>query len=122
VRERGVVAFRFLERRTAPSEVVRTLTDEDAQVRAWAVLVLGEIADPASIPSLIAVAEDIKLDAGLRCGAVSALGQMRAAAAADGLRKLLKDEQAAVQTAAAIALYRITGEKAPQFPEGYNAE
>lgn len=38
------------------------------------------------------------------------------------MRKLLRDENPTVQTNAAISLYRITGEKAKQFPAGYNAD
>jgi hypothetical protein len=38
------------------------------------------------------------------------------------MRKLLADESEAVQAQAAIALYRLTGEKAKQFPVGYNAD
>ena len=87
-----------------------------------AALVIGTINDPASIPTLIAWAEDRKREPGLRCNAIHSLGRMRAAGAATALRKLLEDEEAAVQAQAAIALYRVTGEKVAQFPEGYNAE
>jgi hypothetical protein len=32
------------------------------------------------------------------------------------------DPEPVIQTCAAIALYRITGKKVKQFPEGYNAD
>ena len=47
---------------------------------------------------------------------------MKAAAAIDLMRKLLGDESEAVQAQAAIALYRLTGEKVKQFPAGYKAD
>jgi hypothetical protein len=47
---------------------------------------------------------------------------MKAADATDLIRKLLADETEAVQAQPAIAMYRLTGEKAKQFPVGYNAE
>jgi hypothetical protein len=55
-----------------------------------------------------------------RVNVITALGQMRAPAAADLMGKLLDDP--AVATNAAIALYRITGKKVVQFPAGYNAD
>jgi HEAT repeat protein len=118
----GVVAFQHCDLRKAPSELTAALEDKDAEVRSWAALVLGRIADPATVPKLLAAAEDPKRELGVRCNAIHSLGQMRALETTDGLRKLLTDKNEAVQTQAAIALYRITGEKVAQFPEGYNAE
>ena len=54
--------------------------------------------------------------------ALNALGVMRARAAAGLAEKLLADPAPAVPAAAAVALYRITGKKAPQFPAGYDAD
>jgi HEAT repeat protein len=122
VRESGVVAFRFLKLKVAPPELVAALDDADAGVRSWAGLVLGEVGDPKTVPALMAVAGDAKKDAGLRCNAVASLGRMKAAAATDQMRKLLADESEAVRVQAAIALYRLTGEKVKQFPAGYNAD
>jgi HEAT repeat protein len=121
-RENGVVAFQFLKLKAAPPELVAAMKDDDRGVRSWAALVLGEVGDPKTIPVLIAVAVEPKEDPGARCNAIFTLGRMKAAVAADSLRKLLADENMSVQTNAAIALYRITGEKVKQFPEGYNAD
>lgn len=121
-RETGVIAFRFLKLKAVPPELVAALKDDDRGVRSWATLVLGTIADPKTIPVLLAIAVDLKEDPGLRCGAIDSLGRMKAASLAEPLRKLLADENASVQVGAAIALYRITGEKVKQFPAGYNAD
>lgn len=121
-RVHGVTALQYCGLKSAPTELTAALDDESAEVRSWAALVLGRIADPATIPLLLAAAADPKRDAGLRCNAIHSLGSMRAAQATDTIRKLLMDENKAVQTQAAIALYRITGEKVAQFPPGYNAE
>ena len=43
-------------------------------------------------------------------------------AATELMRKWLADEKEAVQVQAAIALYRLTGEKVKQFPAGYRAD
>lgn len=122
VRESGAVAFRFFKLRVAPPELVAALGDADAGVRSWAGLVLGEIADPKTVPALMAAARDPKQDAGLRCNAIQSLGWMKAAAATGLMRELLADEREAVQAQAAIALYRLTGEKVKQFPAGYKAD
>ena len=49
-------------------------------------------------------------------------GCVAGAAPVDELRTLLADESEVVQTQAAIALYRLTGEKAKQFPAGYRVD
>jgi HEAT repeat protein len=122
VRVSGAVALRFFKLRVAPPDLVKALSDADADVRSWAGLALGEIADPKSIPPLMAAAGDPKQDAAVRCNAIQALGQMKAAPATDLMKKLLADEPEAVQVQAAIALYRLTGEKVKQFPAGYKAD
>ena len=119
-RERGVIAFRFLKIKKAPPELVKALDDSSDDVRSAAALVLGEIGDSKSAAPLMTMAADAKLARGLRSGAIQALGHMRAAAAADLMEKLLADRDVAAN--AAIALYRITGKKAQQFPEGYRAD
>ena len=48
------------------------------------------------------------------------LGRMRAPSAVETLEGLLSDPDFAA--GAAVALYRITGKKAPQFPAGYDAD
>src|SRR5439155_1146976 len=55
VRERGAVAFRYFQLKVAPPELVTALSDADAGVRSWAALALGEIADPKTVPALMAV-------------------------------------------------------------------
>jgi HEAT repeat protein len=122
VREGGVVAFRFFKLKVAPPELVKALSDSDASVRLWTGLVLGEIADPKTVPVLMKVAGDTKQDVGVRCNVIGSLGRMRAADTTDLMRKLLADDSQAVQTQAAIALYRLTGEKVTQFPKGYKAD
>jgi HEAT repeat protein len=122
VRESGVVAFRFFKLKVAPPELVKALSDADAGVGSWAALTLGEIADPKTVPSLLTVAGDPKQDVGFRCNAIHSLGRMKAVAATELMRKLLADEKEAVQVQAAIALYRLTGEKVKQFPAGYKAD
>jgi HEAT repeat protein len=122
VRERGAVAFRFFKLKAAPPELVKALGDDDGGVRSWAALALGEIADPKTVPALMTAAGDPKQDAGLRCNAIQSLGSMKAAAATELMRKLLTDEEGAVQVQAAVALYRLTGEKVKQFPAGYKAD
>lgn len=122
VRERGAVAFRFFKLKVAPPELLAALGDADASVRSWAGLVLGEIADPKTVPMLLALAGDAKKDVALRCNVIGALGRMREKGVTELMRKLLADESEAVQVQAAIALYRLTGEKVKQFPAGYNAD
>ncbi len=122
VREKGVVAFRFLKLKKAPPELVETLKDADPSVRQWAALVLGEIGDAKTADTLLALAADAKENLGVRCNAIDSVGRLRIAATAGRIEKLLLDDQPAVQTGAAIALYRITGKKVKQFPEGYNAD
>jgi HEAT repeat protein len=122
VRESGAVACQFFKLKVAPPELVTALGDADAGVRSRAALALGQIADPKTVPALMAVAGDPKQDAGVRCNAIHALGRMKAAAATDLMRKLLADESEVVQVQAAIALYRLTGEMVKQFPAGYNAD
>jgi len=51
-----------------------------------------------------------------------AIEQMKTADATELMRTLLADESEVVQTQAAIALYRLTGEKAKQFPAGYRVD
>ncbi len=121
-RERGVIAFQFLKLKEAPSEVVNSLRDTNSAVRSWSALVLGRIGDPKTGTALMKVAGDVKEEAAVRCNAIFALGQMKVAAAADLMERMLLDPSPRVQTNAAIALYRITGKKVKQFPKGYKAD
>jgi HEAT repeat protein len=121
-RVRGVVAFRFLKMKEAPLEVVQALNDASPDVRSWTALVLGEIGDSKTGPALMAVAADAREAAGPRCNAIGSLGRMRYAAAADLMERLLTDPEPAVPGNAAVALYRITGKKVKQFPEGYRTD
>jgi HEAT repeat protein len=122
VRERGVVAFRFLKLKTAPAEVVNALKDSSPEVRSWSALVLGEVGDPKTADDLLRVAVDTKEKTGVRCNAIDAVGRMKIASTAEAMEKLLEDAEPIVQTNAAIALYRITGKKVKQLPEGYKAD
>jgi HEAT repeat protein len=121
-RRSGVVAFRFLKPKKAPSEVVDALKDTSTDVRQWTALVLGEIADPKTADVLLATACDLKEDTGVRGNAIDAVGRMKIASTAERIEKFLMDVEPVIQTSAAIALYRITGKKVKQFPEGYNAD
>ncbi len=118
-RANGVVAFRFLNLKKAPPEVVAALDDASPDVASWAALVLGEIGDAKTAPPLMAIAGDAKKDVGLRCNAIGALGRMKVADASDLMERLLTDDDQRVVTNAAISLHRITGKKVKQFPEGY---
>ena len=122
VRVDGVVAFQFLKLKAAPAEVAAALKDPSPDVRSWAALVLGRIGDPKTAEALMATAGDAKEENSVRCNAVLSLGQMKTAAAAGLMEKLLTDSQPSVQSNAAVALYRITGKKVKQFSEGYNAD
>jgi HEAT repeat protein len=121
-RQRGVNAFRFLKLKAAPAEIVNALKDPNAGVRSQSALVLGQIGDPKTGAALMTVAGDTKEAVSVRCNAISALGRMKTAGAAALMEKLLTDPTRIVQTNAAIALYRITGKKVKQFPEGYRAD
>jgi HEAT repeat protein len=121
-RARGVIAFQFLKLQEAPTEIVAALKDTSAEVRSWSALVLGRIGDPKTDAALMAAAGDAKEQTRVRCNAIFALGHMKSAAAADLMEKLLADPTPSVQTNAAIALYRITGKKAKQFPKGYRVD
>lgn len=118
----GVVAFRFLKLHQAPRELIRLLDDPSPKVTSWVALVLGEIGDASAVPSLMTAAADRKRDAGTRCNAIFSLGRMKAATAADLMTRLLEDPDPTVSANAAVALYRITGKRTPQFPEGYDAD
>jgi hypothetical protein len=121
-RENGVIAFRFLKLKDAPPEVVAAAKDPDPGVRQWTSLVLGEIGDVKVAPTLMEIAADPTQDVGVRCNAVYSLGLLKAPVSAELMEKLLSDADPRVQTGAAIALYRITGKKAPQFPPDYDAD
>jgi HEAT repeat protein len=121
-RESGAVAFRFFKLKVAPPELVTALDDSDAGVHSWAGLVRGEIGDPKTVPMLMAVAGDAEKDVGQRCNVIGALGRMKATAATEQMRKLLTDASDAVRVQAAIALFRLTGEKVKQFPAGYKLD
>jgi HEAT repeat protein len=122
VRVNGVVAFQFLKLKTAPAEIVAALKDDSLDVRSWAALILGRINDPKTAEVLMTAAGDAKEDNSVRCNAVYSLGLMKSAAAAPLMEKLLTDPEPGIQANAAVALYRITGKKVKQFPEGYNAD
>jgi len=113
----GVVAFRFLKLRTAPKELTALIHDKSKEVRAWVALVLGEIGDPQTVPLLIEVAKDNRMDRNTRCNAIYSLGRMQARDAESALRELLSDDE--VQVNAAISISQITGKRHPLVPKGY---
>jgi HEAT repeat protein len=122
VRMRGVVAFRLLELKRAPTEIIDALKDPSSEVRSWAALVLGEIGDLKVAQALMKVAGDTKEDIGVRCNAIGSLGHMKAPGAGSLMEKLLADTHPRVRTNAAVTLYRITGKKVKEFPRGYRTE
>jgi HEAT repeat protein len=121
-RERGVVAFQYFKLKEAPPEIVNALKDTNSGVRSWAALVLGRIGDTKTGAVLMAVAADSKEDTSVRCNAIGSLGYVKAADAAELMEKLLNDPADIIQANAAITLYRITGKKVKQFPEGYKVD
>jgi len=116
------MAFRFLKLQTAPAQLVNCLQDVNPRVRCSTMFVLGEISDPNSAESVMTVAGNLKEEPGVRQIAIGFLGRMKTTAATELLEKFLTDPNPGIQTNAAIALYRITGKKAKQFPEGYSTE
>lgn len=120
IRQRGVVAFRFLKLTEAPAELAELLDDPNRKVRSWVALVLGEIGDPATVPVLIDRAKDKSEDRSVRCNAIFSLGRMRAEPALTALETLLNEES--VEVNAAIAWSKITGERHPLVPEGYGLD
>lgn len=116
----GVVAFRFLKLKQSPRELTQLLRDPEPEVRSWVALVLGEIGDSKTIPLLMDVAANKKEDRGTRCNAIGSLGDMRAKGATQALQQLLLDED--VKVNAAIALSKITGNRHPLVPDGYNLD
>ena len=122
VRAEGVIAFRSLKLSQAPPQVVAALRDADRRVRGWTALVLGEIGDPRAVDPLMAMAADGTLDTAAPPMPFGHWDKSRAAAAADLMETLLADPDESVSAGAAVALYRITGKKARQFPPGYNAD
>lgn len=119
-RIRGVVAFQFLKLKKTPPQITQALQDSNEEVRSWAALVLGQIKDAKAVHELMEAAANEKEDRNLRANAIYSLGQLRAKEAQPMLEKLLGDPDYAAL--AAVALYRITGKKVKQFPEGYNAD
>jgi HEAT repeat protein len=122
VRESGVVALQYFKLKDAPAALVASLADPSKDVRLWAALVLGGIGDAKTIPALMTTAADESEDPGVRANAVYSLGQMKATRAAGLMEKLIADPAEKLQSVAAVALYRITGMKVPEFPAGYNAD
>ncbi len=121
-RVHGVVAFQYLKLKAAPPEVVDALKDTNTEVRSWTALVLGRIGDPKTGAALMGLAADTKEDTSVRCNAIGALGYVKPRDAAALMEKLLDDDAPIIQANAAITLYRITGKKVKQFPEGYKAD
>lgn len=103
-RVRGVVAFRFLKLRKAPTELVARLEDANEEVRMWAAFVLGEIGDSVTVPALMATAENKKLDRATRASAIASLGKMNAKAAMELMKRLSKDKNDTIAPQATAAL------------------
>ena len=122
IRRAGANALELFKPKVAPPELVAALSDEKATVRFSAAVALGQIADPKTVPVLMTIAGDPKQDTRLRYTIINGFGRMKVAAATDLIRKLVGDDEEPVREQAAIALYRLTGEKLKQFPAGYNAD
>jgi HEAT repeat protein len=113
----GVVAFRFLNLKIAPPELVALARDPSPDVRPSVAMVLGEIGDRKTIPLLMELVKDAKMDRYTRCDAIGSLGRMRATDAQSLMEGLLSDND--LKMNAAIALSLITGKRHPLVPEGY---
>jgi len=82
----------------------------DPQLASWSRIALEAIPDPAADAALLKAAES--LEGRLLVGAINSLGVRRTAAAVDHLAGRLKDADAEVASAAAVALGRIGDAKA----------
>jgi len=97
--------LRAADRRVVDEELTALLSDPDALVRAKAVLALGQIAEPASLPDVDKIANDAA--PGPRASAAYAMGLIGDPASGATLVRLTGDADAAVRAAAAEALGRI---------------
>lgn len=116
----GVLAFRFLNLKAAPPEIVALAKDASPNVRCSVAMVLGEIGDRKTIPLLIDLAGNDKLDRNSRCSAIASLGRMHATEAKSLMEGLLSDPE--LKMNAAIALSEITGTRHPLVPKGYRGD
>ncbi len=97
--------LRSADRRIVDEDLRGLLTDPDGAVRAKAVLALGQIAEPSSLPSLVKAAADPTVET--RTSAAFALGLLADVSAQDVLVQLAGDSSPRVRAAAAEALGRL---------------
>ncbi|MEX0612763.1 MAG: hypothetical protein WD738_14595 [Pirellulales bacterium] len=94
--------------KAAVPELAKLLADE--QLASWARTALEAIPDPAADEALIEAAK--RLDGRLLVGTINSIGVRRSVKAVDHLAVRLKDRNAEVASAAAVALGHIGGDKA----------
>ena len=94
--------------KAAVPELAKLLTDE--QLASWSRIALEAIPDPAADEALIEAATT--LDGPLLVGTINSIGVRRSAHAVDHLAQRVKDEDAEVASAAAVALGRIGSDAA----------
>lgn len=104
----AAASFGGMEARMAVPFLTRLLTDEDAQVRRWAVAALGEIADQRTVAPLSKVLTKDP-DPGVRIEAAFRLGKFGGEAARPALTASLKDANADVRRLANAALKELAG-------------
>jgi cyclophilin family peptidyl-prolyl cis-trans isomerase/HEAT repeat protein len=131
--------LRTSDRRIVDDDLRALLADGDVAVRTKAILALGQIGDPSTVPDLEKAAADPALEAraasafamgliaeaatqnvlktlagdtapSVRSAAAEALGRIHDASGADAVRALLDDPEGSVRAAAALAAWK--------FPEG----
>ena len=98
---------------TRSDRLIQKLEQGSLRVRLQAVLLLGEIRDPQSMPALTKLLGDPQPV--LRAAGAAALGKMGAAEAADALVQCLSDREATVRLEATKALgeLRVAGAISP---------
>lgn len=91
--------------------MMRWLSAQDAQQRAFAAWALGELADAAAVPLLLRALHDSTSE--VRLAAIKALGCIGDAMTVDAIASCLLDTQLPVREAAAIALARMGASAVP---------
>jgi len=107
VRWQAMMVIRSIEKGSEISALIKTLDDKKAKVtsRRNSAVMLGELKAESAIPSLIKAFSD--KDAGIRWGAVEAVGKMGAIQARPKVEELLKDKDLDVRMFAIGALGRL---------------
>jgi len=107
LRWQAMMVIQSIEKGAEISALTRTLDDKKAKVtsRRNAVVMLGELKDESTLPNLLNALSD--KDAGIRWGAVEAVGKMGAIQARKEVEGMLKDKSPDVRMFAIGALGRL---------------